>query len=228
MCTECVLDICVQPCVCVCVCVCVLSYLTVYSPIDCSPPGFSVHGIFQARILEYVAISYSRGSSRPRDWIHITCISCIGRRTLYHECHLGSHIYGFLGGTHGKASACQCRRCRWCGFNPWVGKNPESRKWQHIPVFLPGKSHGQRSLVDYSLWGCKQSDMTAHTHTHTHTHTVVHKYPVHIQYTFGKMCWIALVIIKILIKNLWENTTHSLKRLKYKWLRIPRFGEEAQ
>ena len=92
--------------VCVCVCVCVLSYLTVYSPIDCSPPGFSVHGIFQARILEYVAISYSRGSSRPRDWIHITCISCIGRRTLYHECHLGSHIYGFPGGSDGKESTC--------------------------------------------------------------------------------------------------------------------------
>ena len=48
---------------------------------DCSPPGSSVHGISQARILEWVAISFSRGSSRPRDQ---TCISCIGRRILYH------------------------------------------------------------------------------------------------------------------------------------------------
>jgi len=91
---------------CVCVCVCVLSCLTVCSPIDCSPPGFSVHGIFQARILEYVAISYSWGSSRPRDWIHITYISCIGRQMLYHECHLGSHIYGFPGCSDGKESTC--------------------------------------------------------------------------------------------------------------------------
>ena len=43
------------------------SCLTLGDPIDCSPPGFSVHGVFQARILEWVAISLSRGSSRPRD-----------------------------------------------------------------------------------------------------------------------------------------------------------------
>ena len=46
--------------------------------------GSSVHGIFQARILEYIAISSSRGSSQPRDRTHISCVSCIGRRILYH------------------------------------------------------------------------------------------------------------------------------------------------
>ena len=46
------------------------------------------------------------------------------------------------------------------GFNPWVGKVPWRRKWQPTPVFLPGESHGQRSLVDYRPWGCKESDMT--------------------------------------------------------------------
>ena len=51
---------------------------------DCSLPGSSVHEIFQARILEWVAISYSRGSSWPRDQTHISCISCISRRILYH------------------------------------------------------------------------------------------------------------------------------------------------
>ena len=45
-------------------------------PMDCSPPGSSVHGISQARILEWVAISFSRGSSQPRDQ---TCVFCIGR-----------------------------------------------------------------------------------------------------------------------------------------------------
>ena len=46
--------------------------------------GFCVHGIFQAEILEWVAISFSRVSSRPRDRTCVSCISCIGRRILYH------------------------------------------------------------------------------------------------------------------------------------------------
>ena len=44
----------------------------------------------------------------------------------------------------------QCRRHRRCGFSPWVGKIPWRRAWQLTPVFLPRKSHGQRSLGDYS------------------------------------------------------------------------------
>ena len=61
--------VCVCECVCihVCVCVCAQSCLTLCNPMDCSPPGSSVHGIFQARILEWVAISSSRGSSQPRN-----------------------------------------------------------------------------------------------------------------------------------------------------------------
>ena len=53
----------------------------------------------------------------------------------------------------GKESACQCGRS---GFNPCIGKSPWRRKWQPTPVFLPGKSHGKRSLVSYSPWGCKR------------------------------------------------------------------------
>jgi len=53
---------------------------------------------------------------------------------------------GFPGGTGGKESACQCRRCKRLGFDPWVGKISWSRKWQPTPVFLSGKSHGQRIL----------------------------------------------------------------------------------
>ena len=51
--------------------------LTLWDPMDCSLPGSSVHGIFQARILEWVAIAFSRGSSRPRDWNRVSCI--VGR-----------------------------------------------------------------------------------------------------------------------------------------------------
>ena len=57
-------------------------------------------------------------------------------------------------------------------FDPWVEEIPWSRKWQSTPLFLPGDFHGQRSLLDYSLWGHKESDMTQLTHTHTHTHTL--------------------------------------------------------
>ena len=42
------------------------------------------------------------------------------------------------------------------GFDPWVGKVPWRRQWQPTPVFLPGESHGQRSLADYSPWGYKE------------------------------------------------------------------------
>ena len=57
---------------------------------DCSPPGSSVHGILQARILEWVVMPSSRGSSQPRDRTHISYVSCIGRHFLYLQCHLGS------------------------------------------------------------------------------------------------------------------------------------------
>ena len=71
-------------CVCLCIHVCALPRLTLYDPMDCSPPGSSVHGILQARILEWVAISSSRGSFWPRDWTHVSCVSCDGRWLLYH------------------------------------------------------------------------------------------------------------------------------------------------
>ena len=75
----------------------------------------------------------------------------------------------------GKESACWCRRHRRHGFDPWVGKILRRRKWQPTPVFLPGEFHGQRSLVDYSPKGRKESDTTeqlsACVHVRTHTHT---------------------------------------------------------
>ena len=55
-----------------------------------TPPGSSVHGIVWARILEWVVISSSRGSSRLRDQTHVFYVSCIGRQVLYHLCYLES------------------------------------------------------------------------------------------------------------------------------------------
>ena len=66
----------------------------------------------------------------------------------------------FLGGTSGKEPACQCRRFKRHGFDPWVGKISWRRAWQPTPAFLPGKFHGQGSLAGYSPWGCKEPDTT--------------------------------------------------------------------
>ena len=63
------------------ICVCMLNCVWFFLTIDCSPPGSSEHGIAQVRILEWVAISFSRGSSPPSNR---TCVSCIGRQILYH------------------------------------------------------------------------------------------------------------------------------------------------
>ena len=91
----------------------------------CSPTDYRVHGILQARILEWVAFPFSRGSSKPTDWTQV------------------SHIVG--------------RR-----FTFWA--RVWRRQWQPTPVLLPGKSHGWRSLVGYSPWGCKESDTTERLH----------------------------------------------------------------
>ena len=79
---------------------------------------------------------------------------------------------GFPGGATGKESACQCRRHKRLlhkciqSLSP---EHPQSRKWQPILVFLPGSFHGQRSLVSYSLWDGKESDMIEQLRTHTHS-----------------------------------------------------------
>ena len=59
------------------------SCLTLCNPMDCSPPGSSIHWILQARILEWVAMPFSRGSSWPRALTHVSCVSCISRGVLH-------------------------------------------------------------------------------------------------------------------------------------------------
>ena len=73
------------------------------------------------------------------------------------------HLGGFPGGASGKESTCQGRRG---GFDLWIGKIPWSSKWQPTAVFLPGESHGQRCLGDYSPWEYKESDTTERLSVH--------------------------------------------------------------
>ena len=79
---------------------------------------------------------------------------------------LRDNVWQYLlkpGGASGKEPTCQCRRHKRCGFDPWIVKIPRRRKWQPTPVYLPGESHGWRSLAGYSPQGCKESDMSEAT-----------------------------------------------------------------
>ena len=91
---------------------------------DCSPSGSSVRGILQARILEWVAISYSRGSSWCRDWTYVSWVPCIGRQILYH-----------------------CATWEALVNVSWGGK--EQNLWCEVAKVLPWPSHhlSQRPLV---------------------------------------------------------------------------------
>ena len=97
---------------------------------DCSPPGSSVHGILQARILEWVAISFSRRSSRPKDQSRIFCISCLAGRFFTEKGRQDEMV-----GWHHQLHA-------------------------HESEQTPRDNEGQGSLACCSPWGCKESDMT--------------------------------------------------------------------
>ena len=98
-------------------------------------------------------LGYPRGESKKGFLEEV--VMCLAAGLLIRS---GKPLWrGFPGGTSGKETACRWRRR---GFDPWVRKFPWRRKWLSTPVFLPGKSHGQRSLVGYSPWGCEESDMT--------------------------------------------------------------------
>ena len=85
---------------------------------------------------------------------------------------------GFPGGSDGKEPACQCRRAKRCKFNPQVREIPWGWAWQPTPVFLPGESHGEWSLVDPQ--SNKESDMTKVTQ-----HACMKQIHGHREYTCG-------------------------------------------
>ena len=80
--------------------------------------------------------------------------------TLVIEIKTISTMEGFPGGASGKEPTCQCRKWKRRGFDPWAQKIPWRRKRQPTLVFLPREFHGQRSLVGYSSWDHKESDMS--------------------------------------------------------------------
>ena len=92
-------------------------------------------------------------------------------------CPLYTLCPDFCGGSDSKESTCQCRRHRRRRFDPWVGKIAWRREWQPTPVFLPGESHGQKSLEGYSPGGCTELNMTEWlTLSHSMTRCILKKY----------------------------------------------------
>ena len=89
-----------------------------------------------------------------------------------------------------------CLQCKRSGFVSWVRKIPWRRKWQSSPVFLPGKSHGQRSLAGYSPWRLKESDTTEWLNHH------------HQFYCVTCSCLLLyLVVLAVLMEEFRENET---------------------
>ena len=108
----------------------------------------------------YLSINYYMSDTALGVWHELTYFIPIA--ILWYRCY-HPHLRGFPGSTSGKESTCQCWSHK--RLDPWVGKIPWRRKWQPTLVFLPGKFHGQRSLVGYSPWGCRELGMTERLRT---------------------------------------------------------------
>ena len=124
----------------------------------CDPMDYTAHGILQARILEWVAVFFSRGSSQPRDWTQVSHIVG-GFFTSWAQIIL-SHllcILRFTGGSDGKESACNAGDL---GLIPGLGRSPGGRHRNPLQYSCLENPHGQRSLAGYSPWGGKELDMT--------------------------------------------------------------------
>ena len=116
------------------------------------------------------------------DWSNLACMHALG-------CRLN---LGYLKETSAGSLASLervCLQCRRPGFNPWVGKTHGKRKWQPTPVLLPGKSHGQRSLVGYRPWGHKESEKTERLHFKFHFLSAGSNAPAYLRTPLQFVLW---------------------------------------
>ena len=138
------------------------------SPSPPAPNLFQHQGLFKwvIRCPKYWSFSFNISPSNEHPGLISFRMDWLDLLAVHMRLKIRNYWFPLLGLPRwhsGKDSACQCSRCR---FDPWTGKILRRRKWQSAPVFLPGKSHGRRNLVDYSSWGCKESDTTEHTHNY--------------------------------------------------------------
>ena len=138
----------------------------------CINKAFSIYHMSSGRIIEFVAVQVYIRYQYPNMRTHTyTCM----------------HISGFLYGSSGKEDTYQCRRHNRCPFYPLVGKIPWRRTQQSTPVFLPGESHGQRSMAGSSPSGCKELYMTEgiqHAHMHIHTYIYIYVCTIYMCYAY--------------------------------------------
>ena len=118
-----------------CYCLIAKLCLTLCDPMECSPPDSSVHGTSQARILKWIAISYCRGSSWPKNWTHV---SCTGRWILYHWATREAHEYPSPHFKHSKRTQQFCTRIPSLWYEELL---LTSITWEHfrfeiIPVYI--------------------------------------------------------------------------------------------
>ena len=137
------------------VCVCAQLYPILFDPMDSSPPGCSVHRIFQVKILEWVAISLV---FKKNNFICLFIFDHAGSSLLSRLTfgYGGQKVFSSCGPLASHCSGFSCFRV-WAlehvGFSN-CGPPACRRQWHPTPVLLPAKSHGQRSLVGCSPWGC--------------------------------------------------------------------------
>ena len=103
--------------------------------------------------------------------------------TLSNKINLLHRSQGFPAGSVFTEAACQCKRCKRCGFDRWVRKIPWRRKWHLTPRLLPGKFHEQRNLAGYNPRDLKESDITEHACTQ---HSSLFLYPC---YPYRQNLW---------------------------------------
>ena len=130
------------------------SCLSLHDLMDCSPLGFSVHGILQTRILQCVVIPFSRESFWPRDQ---TWLSCNTGGFSTDRTHPLCPLMGFPGSSAGKEYAYNAGGL---GSIPGLGRDPGEGHGNPPQYSCLENPHGQKSLVGYSPWGHKESDMT--------------------------------------------------------------------
>ena len=141
---------------------------------DCSLPGSSIHGVLQARILQWIAIPFSRGSSRSRNWTQVSCIAgrffviWATRETLTIVVEISLFFWSFLFALT-FSSRLESLLIP-SPIIPHLPTHPHSKSPSQIPFLLAGFS-------DHMNLPNSQHNHTylqVHTHTHTHTHTRTH------------------------------------------------------
>ena len=149
-------------CVVLCVYLVVQSFPTLCDPMNWAPDSF-IHGILQARMLEWVAITFSRGSSQPRDRTLVSCITSrfftVRATREANDTHKGGSVI--------KKKICLTMQEMW--VRSLGQENPLEGEMATYSYILAGKSHRLKSLAGYSPCGHKESDTTEHK---VHVHNV--------------------------------------------------------